>query len=153
MMTVKKLLGLSIIVLTAASLSAFPITVTEAAVLKVKPMQLEISDNLQRDIRLLHRVGSSTGSTSFYYRLNLKKGSRIRGLRYQHSGVTAGLAPATAVFLMRVKADVADPGQVFQRIMSAGSTADTGNFNAMIWVDGGFEADAVKRVQKGWTYF
>ena len=152
-MTSSKISGYSILVLTALSLTTLPVTGAGAAVLKVKPMQLKKSDNLQLDIRLPFRVGSVAGSAAFHYKLKLKKGSRITGLRYQHSGITSGLSPSTAVFLMRARATAADPSRALQPIITGLSHADTGHINEMIWVDGGFAPDAVKRVQKGWTYF
>jgi len=117
------------------------------ATLRIKPDKLKKNGNIQADVRLPFVVGSITESVSYHYPLKFPKGTRLKGLEYQHGG---GALANTIVSIMRVKAD-ASPALHF--IMQGESSENTGSGIKRIWVEADIFPGAIRRVKKGWTYF
>jgi hypothetical protein len=147
MKTIKKILRCSFCPAMVPILFVSFATGAYGATLRIKPEKLKAAKNIQSDFRLPFAVGSNAQNVNFYYLLKLPRGTKFKGLEYQHGGLALS---DTSVSIMRAKAD-ASPA--LQWILQGESTQDTVNPMDMVWVEADFLPGAVRRVKKGWTYF
>jgi len=125
-----------------------PAAVSPAATRIIRPTSLQPSISPQRDTRLPIGVcGGSSTSSRYWAKLKLRRGTRIKGLRYQHAS-SQGLV--TSATLMRVRPDQG----VEQWLIKAGSIETTPTDYEFSMVDGVVLAAGTDLVVKaGWTYY
>ena len=139
----------ALLVITAVLTTLVMALPAEAGTLIIKPRQLKKVGNLQPDARGPFFVASSGNDTvQFYYPLKMPRGTVLKNLRYQHSGVDG---PQTGVGIVRTKADSSKP---YHLIMNANSTEETAAAFSPVWVDADvFAGLKARTIRKGWQYY